>query len=47
MTTVNYGNPIAVAAERLVKDIAQRPIFPITLGAIARGKFSRKSNDAV
>jgi hypothetical protein len=36
-----------VPLENFFESIAQRTIFPITLGAVSRGKFRRKSNDAV
>src|SRR6266496_1865221 len=45
--TIDDRHSIGVPLKNFVESIAQRTTFPITVGAVSRGKFLRKSNDAV
>src|SRR4030095_7209053 len=45
--TIDDRHSIGVPLENFFESFAQRTIFPITLGAVSRGKFGGKSNDAV
>src|SRR3972149_5288524 len=44
---IDDRHPAGVPGKQFVEGLPQRAIFPITLGAVARGEFGRETNDAV